>query len=363
MVKQIKFNGVDRLYDDYSWRLTRRAKRAWSSGMVLTGKDNINSERFQLEKNIAKYTKRKYALAVQSGTDALYFALKAHRIGPGKKVMCPAYSFLSTATAIKRTRADIIFIDVNEQGQIGTLELKQKPDAVVYVNLFGNLADYDRINLYCKENKIPLIEDAAQSLGAYYKKTPSGKLGDTSVLSFSPTKNLPAFGNGGMVLTDDENMAEMIKSLRYHGVGKNPVTYGYNSVMSEDHCAQVNFLLSKYKKLQKKRQCVRDWYEAELYKLGILSFKTQEDTVSSNHKLVISVNNRDKLKDFLASKGIETQIHYKTILPYTEYFNSKELFPVATDISREALTLPLYPHLTKEEVLYICNTIKDFYGI
>ena len=229
--------------------------------------------------------------------------------------------------------------------------------------MFGNLADYDRINLYCKENKIPLIEDAAQSLGAYYKKTPSGKLGDTSVLSFSPTKNLPAFGNGGMVLTDDENMAEMIKSLRYHGVGKNPVTYGYNSVMSEDHCAQVNFLLSKYKKLQKKRQCVRDWYEAELYKLGILSFKTQKDTVSSNHKLVISVNNRDKLKDFLASKGIETQIHYKTILPYTEYFNSKELFPVATDISREALTLPLYPHLTKEEVLYVCNTIKDFYGV
>jgi UDP-2-acetamido-2-deoxy-ribo-hexuluronate aminotransferase len=289
--------------------------------------------------------------------------MKAHRIGPGKKVMCPAYSFLSTATAIKRTRADIIFIDVNEQGQIGTLELKQKPDAVVYVNLFGNLADYDRISQYCKANKIPLIEDAAQSLGAYYKKTPSGKLGDTSVLSFSPTKNLPAFGNGGMVLTDDENMAEMIKSLRYHGVGKNPVPYGYNSVMSEDHCAQVNFLLSKYKKLQKKRQCVRDWYEAELYKLGILSFKTQKDTVSSNHKLVISVNNRDKLKDFLASNGIETQIHYKTILPYTEYFNSKELFPVATDISREALTLPLYPYLTKEEVLYVCNTIKDFYGV
>jgi UDP-2-acetamido-2-deoxy-ribo-hexuluronate aminotransferase len=363
MVKQIKFNGIDRLYDDYSWRLTRRAKKAWSSGMVLTGKDNINSQRFQLEKNMANYTKRKYALAVQSGTDALYFALKAHRIGPGKKVMCPAYSFLSTATAIKRTKADTIFIDVNEQGQIGTLELKQKPDAVVYVNLFGNLADYDRINLYCKENKIPLIEDAAQSLGAYYKKTPSGKLGDTSVLSFSPTKNLPAFGNGGMVLTDDENMAEMIKSLRYHGVGKNPVPYGYNSVMSEDHCAQVNFLLSKYKKLQKKRQCVRDWYEAELYKLGILSFKTQKDTVSSNHKLVISVNNRDKLKDFLASNGIETQIHYKTILPYTEYFNSKELFPVATDISREALTLPLYPYLTKEEVLYVCNTIKDFYGV
>jgi dTDP-4-amino-4,6-dideoxygalactose transaminase len=363
MVKQIKFNGIDRLYDAYSWRLTRRAKRVWRSGLLLTGKDNPNSERAQLENNIAKYTKRKYALAVQSGTDALYFAMRAHGIGPGKKVMCPALSWLSTATAIKRTRADIIFIDVGKDGQIGRLEFKQKPDAVVYVNLFGNLADYDRLSTYCQENKIPLIEDAAQSFGAFYKKIPSGKLGDTSILSFSPTKNLPAFGNGGMVLTDNERVADTIKSLRYHGVGKNPVTYGYNSVMSEDHCAQVNFLFSKYKKLQKKRQCVRDWYETELYKLGIQTFKTQKDTVSSNHKLVISINNRDKLKEFLAAKGIETQIHYKTILPYTEYFNSKELFPVATDISREALTLPLYPHLTKEEVLYVCKTIKDFYGV
>ena len=363
MVKQIRFNGIDRLYDAYSWRLTRRAKRVWRSGVVLTGKDNINSERFQLEQNIAKYTKRKYALAVQSGTDALYLALRAHRIGPGKKIMCPAYSFLATATAIKRTRADIIFIDVDEQGQIGTLELKQKPDAVVYVNLFGNLADYDRISQYCKVNKIPLIEDAAQSLGASYKKIPSGKLGDTSVLSFSPTKNLPAFGNGGMVLTDDENIAETVKSFRYHGVGKNPVPYGYNSVMSEDHCAQINFLLSKYKKLQNMRQQVRKWYDEELYKLGIQSFKTQQNTVSSNHKLVISVNNRDKLKEFLQQNGVETQVHYKTILPYMEYFNSKESFPNATNISIEALTLPLYPHLNKEEVLYVCKIIKDFYGV
>ena len=122
-------------------------------------------------------------------------------------------------------------------------------------------------------------------------------------------------------------------------------------------------MLSKYKKLQKNRQRVRDWYEIELYKLGITTFKTQNDTVSSNHKLVISVNHRDKLKEFLAAKGIETQIHYKTTLPHTEYFNSNELFPVATDISGQALTLPLYPHLTKEEILYICKMIKEFYGV
>jgi UDP-2-acetamido-2-deoxy-ribo-hexuluronate aminotransferase len=361
---KINFNGIDRLYRSYNQQLTNCAKKVWSSGLVLTGRDNKKSERYKLENNIAKYTKRKYALVVQCGTDALYFALKAYKIGPGKRVICPAYSFLATSTAIKRTGAEVIFVDVNDQAQIGNLEQNKKIDAVVYVNLFGNLADYKRLSTYCKKNKIPLIEDAAQSFGAFYKNTPSGKLGDISTLSFSPTKNLLAFGNGGAVLTDNEDIAETIKSLRHHGVGKNKVSYGYNSVMPEDHCAQVNFLLSKYKHLQNKRAQVRSWYETELNKIGILTFKTSKDTISSNHKLVIFVGKkRDDLKNFLLDKGIETQIHYKTILPYTEYFKSNNLFPNSLKISTGSLSLPLYPHLTKNEVQYICKTIKEFHGI
>ena len=181
---EIKFNGLDRIYDNFSWRITRRAKAVWKTGNVVSTKHTEDSYLDQLEKSVAKYTKRKFGIAVGSGTDALYFALRAKGIGPGKTVVCPAISYMATAEAIKRTGARIYFVDVNENGLIGDVNTKTQPDAVVYVNLFGNLADYDRLTEYFEENKIPLIEDAAQSLGSFYKKIPSGKLGDISSLSF-----------------------------------------------------------------------------------------------------------------------------------------------------------------------------------
>ena len=361
-IKKIKYNGIDRLYDDYSWRLTRRAKNVWSSGLVLTGRDNKQSERYKLEKKLQSYTKRKYALITQNCTDALYFVLNAYGINKGSKIICPAYSFIATATAIKRTGAQIQWVDVDANGQIGDLKFCQKPNAVVYVNLFGNLADYTRLRNYCDENRIPLIEDAAQSFGAYYRKIPSGRLGDTSVLSFSPTKNLPAFGNGGAVLTDSEMIAERVKSLRYHGTGGLPVPYGYNSVMSEDHCAQVGFLLDKYKKLQKRRAKLRERYDDNLRRYTFYPLSTQKDTISSNHKYVIRVDDRDKLKQYLLSKGIETQVHYERPMPHTPFFASTYAFPNAEKLSREALSLPLYPHLKESEVDYVCEQLIKFYG-
>ena len=359
---KIKYSGIDRLYDDYSWRLTRRAKQAWQSGTVLTGRDNKKSQRYQLEQSLQKYTKRKYAIITQSCTDALYFVLKAYGINKGSNVICPAYSYIATATAIKRTGATVQWVDTDSNGQIGDLKYCQKPNAVVYVNLFGNLADYDRLRNYCDENRIPLIEDAAQSFGAYYKKTPSGRLGDTSVLSFSPTKNLPAFGNGGAVLTDSELVAEKVKSLRYHGAGSLPVPYGYNSVMSEDHCAQVNFLLTKYKKLQNKRAALRERYDKNLKRYTFYPIATQKDTISSNHKYVIKVDDRDKLRAYLLDKGIETQVHYERPMPHTAFFTCAYSFPNAEKLSREALSLPLYPHLKDSEVDYICEHLVKFYG-
>jgi dTDP-4-amino-4,6-dideoxygalactose transaminase len=209
---KIKFNGLDRIYSHYKTELDAAAKEVWRTGNVLIGRKKEDSELGIFENLIANYVGREYAVGVQSCTDALYFALRAHDIGPGKTVICPALSFLSTATAIKRTGAAVEFVDVGEDGQIGDIG-NIKADALVYVNLYGNLADYDRLKQHCRKNKILLIEDAAQSLGAYYKKSQSGNLGDISVLSFSPVKNLPAFGNGGMILTDDKKIAEI--KLKY----------------------------------------------------------------------------------------------------------------------------------------------------
>lgn len=359
----IKFGGVDRIYDAYSWRITRRAKEVWRSGNVVSSRHTEGSFLDKFEKSVANYTKRKYAVAVGSGTDALYFALKAKGIGPGKTVLCPAVSYLATAEAIKRTGAEIKFLDIDDNGLMDDIGIMGLPSAMVYVNLFGNLADYDRLKNYCDAHRIPLIEDAAQSLGSSYKGTPSGKLGDISSLSFAPSKPLPCFGNGGMVLTDSEYEANFVRSVRYHGTGDSELTHGYNSCLSNDHANVLNFLLSKYNKLVKKTKKVRDMYETRLDRLDIRTIRTRDKTISNNHKLVIKVDDRNALKSHLYGKGIQTQVHYHVPMNDMPMFKNNDFTPNARRFCQRVLSLPIHPFLTEKEVKTVCESIGDFYGL
>tara|TARA_Y100000385_G_scaffold194874_1_gene201743 strand:- start:219 stop:1301 length:1083 start_codon:yes stop_codon:yes gene_type:complete len=359
----IKFGGVDRIYDAYSWRITRKAKEVWRSGNVISSRHLKDSFLDKFETSVAKYTKRKFAIAVGSGTDALYFALKAKGIGPESTVLCPAISYLATAEAIKRTGATIQFVDVDNKGLISKLPDFGLPNALVYVNLFGNLAQYERLKEYCIKRAIPLIEDAAQSFGSYNNVAPSGKLGDISTLSFAPSKPLPCFGNGGMVLTDSEEEANMVRSLRYHAVGTGKLDYGYNSCLSNDHANMLNFLLSKYKGLLGKTEKVRQWYEHKLIDLGISSIQTMVGTKSNNHKLVIKVQDRDGLRKFLEQKGIQTQVHYQQPMSKMKMFDTGQEMPNAEKFCMEVLSLPIHPFLKKAEVLYVCKCIGEYYGI
>jgi len=347
----LKFNGIDRLYDAYSWRLNRRAKASWKSGDVLQGKYLK-----QLETEIAEKYKRKYAIGVGSATDGLYFAMKAVGLNKSSTVLCPAFSYVATAGAIKRLGADIHFADTDKQGNIGDWGIMGLPSAVLYVNMFGNLADYTRLREYCDQHRIPLIEDAAQSQGAMYGKTPSGALGDVSVFSFDPMKNMPSFGTGGMVLTDSKDVYDTVVSLRRHGLnGKS--SYGYNSLISEDHANQLLLLLSKFDKLQKMRKKVFERYKKNLEHTDFI--ETQENTQSSYHKLVLLSDRRDELKTYLAQNGIETKVHYNKTL------DSKNVgqYPNAENMCAKALSLPIYPHLEMYEVDYICERIRKFNGV
>ena len=347
----LKFNGIDRLYDAYSWRLNRRARAAWESGDVLQGKCLK-----QLETEIAEKYKRKYAIGVGSATDGLYFAMKAVGLNKSSTVLCPAFSYVATAGAIKRLGADIHFADTDKQGNIGDWGIMGLPSAVLYVNMFGNLADYTRLREYCDQHRIPLIEDAAQSQGAMHGKTPSGALGDVSVFSFDPMKNMPSFGTGGMVLTDSKDVYDTVISLRRQGLnGK--TSYGYNSLISEDHANQLLLLLSKFDKLQKMRKKVFERYKKNLEHTDFI--ETQENTQSSYHKLVLLSDRRDELKTYLAQNGIETKVHYNKTL------DSKNVgqYPNAENMCAKALSLPIYPHLEMYEVDYICERIRKFNGV
>lgn len=349
---KIRFNGLDRLYDHYKKEFNEAAQKSWQLGQAILGEETE-----KLQDNIAKKYSRQYAVAVGSATDGLYFALRAAGVGPEHKVFCPVLSYVATAGAIQRIGSKIYFHDTGNDGNIGEFIYKEKPDAVVYVNLFGNVADYDRIKSYCKNNQAILIEDAAQSQGAYYRDIPSGSMGDVSIFSFDPMKNMPSFGSGGMVLTDNKDTYDRVLSLRRHAAKSTDFDYGYNSVISEDHAGQLNMLLDQYDELQRDRERVAHRYYNNLPNKTFI--KGDENNKSSHHKLVMLTNNRDQLKEYLKEQGIETKIHYAQILDPIH----QGLYPVAENICRQAISLPIYPFLQNEEIDYICEKIKDFYGI
>ncbi len=349
---KIKFNGLDRLYDHYKKELNEAAQQSWQLGSAILGKETE-----KLESSVAKKYSRKYAVAVGSATDGLYFALRAAGVVAEHKVFCPVLSYVATAGAIRRIGSEIKFIDTDNNGNIGSFFHKKTPDALVYVNLYGNTADYDRIQAYCQKNQIVLIEDAAQSQGAYYKDSPSGTLGDVSVFSFDPMKNMPSFGSGGMVLTDNKDICERVISLRRHAIKSTEFDYGYNSVISEDHAAQLNVLLDHYDELQRDRERVSHRYHGNLPNKVFI--KGEENNRSSYHKQVMLTDSRDQLKVYLEQQGIETKIHYSQILDTV----NTGLYPIAENICRQAISLPIYPFLQNKEIDYICEKIKEFYVI
>ena len=348
---KIKFNGVDRLYNEYSWRMTRRAKQVWTSGDVLQGQYLSN-----FEKQLAKKYKRKYAVAVASATDGLYFALRCAKVSSNDTVICPALSYIATSGAIKRIGSTIDYIDTDSRGNIDVTKISNvgMPKALVYVNIFGNVAEYETLKQICDKRGIFLIEDAAQSQGAMYKKKHSGSLGDISVFSFDPMKNMPSFGGGGAVLTDSDEHYKLIMSLRRHGNNSN-LDYGYNSLLADDHANQLEFLLSKFDKLQKLRKKVFERYKKNLN--GFELIESDAKHTSSHHKCVLLVSNRDGLAEHLADNGIETKIHYRQTLDIEGSYVSAE------SICKRALSLPIYPFLNNSEIDYVCKMVRKFYDV
>jgi dTDP-4-amino-4,6-dideoxygalactose transaminase len=350
---EISFNGIDRLYDAYSWRLTRRAKEAWRSGIHVKG-----LKLKELEVKMASKYQRKFAVGVGSATDGIFLALKSLGLNSTHTVICPVYSYIATAGAIRRLGCKIHFVDVDERGNIGPIDSTVQADAVVYVNLFGNTANYPRLKKFCDEKKIPLIEDASQSQGAWHHGQQSGMLGNVSIFSFDPMKNMPCFGTAGMVLTDDTAVYQDLISYRRHGIHGNH-EFGYNSIISEDHANQLIFLLSKFDKLQKMREKIFERYKKNLPKNTLIESYQESGIFSSHHKCVIVSNKRDLLQKYLKDAGVETKIHYEYLLDK----DPTNHYPRAEQLLDTALSLPIYPFLRMSEVDYICERINQFYGV
>ena len=362
----IPFFGIKRQYLTLRDELLGAVDRVYASGRVL---DGHFTEEF--ERQIALRCGRRYGVAVNSCTQGLIMAQQL-LFAEDTKILIPTVSFVATINSLLLNGNEPVLCDVDEQALIDleSLDYALKGAGVtgiMYANLFGNTVDYDRFKILTDffNTDLKIIEDAAQSFGASYKGRPSGSLGDVSVLSFDPTKNLNNYGSGGMILVDNLADAKFIKDLRDNGKFNSHDNPGTNSKMSESDCAQLLIKLKYFNKWQQRRQEIAEYYNTELQNIVDVP-NTTVGTVHAWSKYVIKCTSRHALQQNLAEAGIETKVHYDKPLyeypvgyPYINY--ASELYRQASAFCSECLSLPIYPELTDAEVEVIVNKIKNWF--
>ncbi|OGK62535.1 transcriptional regulator [Candidatus Roizmanbacteria bacterium RIFOXYB2_FULL_38_10] len=333
----------------------------------------------ELEKNIAAYCGTKYAVALNSGTDALYLALWALGIGEGDEVITSPFSFFATAEVIAKVGAKPVFVDIdptafNIDPDLIKAKITKKTKAIIPVHLFGQAAEMDKINALAKKHKFFVIEDACQAIGATYKGKKTGNLGDIGAFSFFPSKNLGAYGDGGIVTTNNKDLADKIRQLRNHG---SKVKYyndeiGVSSRLDGIQAAILNAKLKHLDKWNKARNNVAKTY-AKLMKnvSGIILPNNENCKLKIEHcqhvfhQYTIRVKNgkRDELKKYLADKGIQTMIYYPVplhLLKAMEYLGYKKgSLPEAEKACSEVLSLPIYPELKNKTITQIGKILSN----
>jgi len=359
---QIPFVGLIRQYQNLRTEILDTIDQVYLSGRVLDG-PYVK----KLEETLARYCHRTHAVAVNSGTQALIFSIIATNL-ENKNIIIPDVSFVATLNSVLMTKAKPLFCDVDEYGLMDITRIKssQTPDGLMFVNLFGNVVDQDKIRLYTdffNNAKTVVIEDAAQSLGAKYNGMPSGSFGDVSVLSFDPMKNLPNYGSGGMILTDHEPLADKIRDLRDNGKRGHHYGIGTNSKISEADAAILLLKFRYFEEWQRRRTAIAEYYNSRFSNyLGIT--KTSNQVIHAWHKYALWCRDDPHLyRSFVLNKlyslGVETKIHYDTALhehPITMSISGENYFN-ATNHCKTEFSLPIYPELTDVEVEYIADSV------
>ena len=373
MGDKIGFLDVKKEYKSIKKEIDAAMGRVLNSGQFIGGEE---IEKF--EKEIAKFCGVKYAIGVNSGTDALFLSLKALGIGAGDEVITTPFTFIATAEVIANLGAKPVFIDIEPKTfNIDSFKIEEKitkkTKAIIPVHLFGQMAKMDEIMDIAKRYKIYVVEDAAQSLGAEYKGEKAGTIGDVGCFSFFPSKNLGAYGDGGMVVTNKKELADKIRLLRNHGSSpKNKyknLILGTNSRLDAIQAAILRVKLKYLSKWNRKRAEVAKYYSK---KLAVIK-KVITPIISSGrthtfYSYVIRAGNqeRNNLVKYLDRKGIPTMIYYPLPLhlqPCLEYLGYKKSdFPEAEKAAKEVLSLPIFPEITKKEQDYIITKIKEFYA-
>ena len=344
---------------------------------VINSSDFIQGEevdKFEIE--FADYLNIKNCITLNSGTDALTIGLRALDLSPGDEIIIPTYNFIAAAVAAIENRLKPVFVDVDPHDfglNLEDLEKKINPrtKAIIVVHLFGQPDKISEIRQVIKKSgrKIYLIEDACQAHGAKYKGRKVGSFGNFSVFSFYPTKNLGAFGDGGAILTNDTILARKFRLIKQYGQKKRYFSeiFGINSRLDSIQAAVLRVKLKHLDKWNSKRILLANLYFKYFAesKIQIKTPRVFKERKSVYHLFVIRASKRDELKEFLDRKGIKSMVHYPQSLHQQKVYKylgyKKGDFPNAEKITKQNLSIPIYPELKKQKIRQIVDEINSFY--
>lgn len=381
-------------YDSLGEKLDKAALGVLSSANYIMGKTVTD-----FEKEFADFIGVKHAISVGNGTDALVVALKSMGIGEGDEVITTPFTFFATAETISAVGATPVFVDVDKETfniDVTKIEEKitSKTKAIMPVHIFGQAADMDEINEIAKKHNLLVIEDACQAVGGKYKGRKIGTLGDVACFSFFPTKNLGCAGDGGMIVTDNDEIAIIARALRTHGSGENgqkaynllnnieeeiktaegandtvynPLKYynyliGFNTRLDAIQAAILSVKLKEIDSWNAKRREIVELYNEALQNSDLVTPVAKDYNEHVYHMYILQSENREEVLAKLKEAGIAAGVYYPVPLHLQKVYKNlgyKEGdMPVSEYLSHRTFAIPVYPELTKEQVDYIISRIK-----
>ena len=356
-------------YTAHKGEIDSAIARVMESGRYILGQEVA-----AFEEEFAAYIGVRYGIGVGSGTDALHLALRACGVGVGDEVITVSHTAVATAAAIELCGARPVFVDIHpstfviDPDQIERV-ITSRTKAIVPVHLYGHVADMKSIQSIARSHGLVVVEDCAQSHGATYGGRKSGSMGDMAAFSFYPTKNLGAFGDGGMVITHNEKLAERVRLLREYGWRQrfNSEIPGLNSRLDELQAAVLRVKLKHLEQGNGERRRKAAIYTKWLEGTDIVCPTEKEPAHHVYHLYVIRTKRRDSLQAFLKEQGIGTLVHYPIPIHLQQAYKhlgyARGDLPLTEACSQEILSLPFFPELTESEIETVALNIRQFMGL
>lgn len=364
---KIPFGNLKRQYEQLREQIDAATREVYESGWFILGSQVQN-----FEAKFAEYCGANYAIGVGSGTEALHLALIACGVRPGDEVITVSNTCVPTLSAVSFAGAVPVFVDIDEttftiNPSLIEARITPKTKAILPVHLYGQCADMDPILEIARQYGLVVVEDCAQAHGSQYKGRMAGTMGDAGAFSFYPSKNLGAFGDAGLVLTNHETIAETLIELRNYGQEKRYYhsIKGFNSRLDEVQAAILKTKLPYLDTWNHRRREIARRYQEAFSQVGLCCPLETRDRFHIYHLYVLRVSQRDRFQNLLEEKAIATIVHYPIPVhlqeAYAECRTQSKYLPLTEQLADEIISLPLYPELTDEEVDYIIQTVLADY--